>query len=131
MGTTGHAEVVQIRFDPALLSYRELLAVFFAIHDPTTLNRQGHDSGSQYRSVIFYHDEAQREVAEAVMAEVAPLWDDPLVTELLPLPTFYPAESYHHNYFANNPAQPYCQLVVAPKVAKVRQRFAAKLRHAR
>ncbi|MBS3933608.1 MAG: peptide-methionine (S)-S-oxide reductase MsrA [Truepera sp.] len=126
--TTGHAEVVQIRFDPALLSYRDLLAVFFTIHDPTTLNRQGHDIGSQYRSVIFYHDEAQREVAEAVMVEVAPLWDDPLVTELLPLPTFYPAEDYHHNYFANNPAQPYCQLVVAPKVAKVRQRFAAKLR---
>jgi peptide-methionine (S)-S-oxide reductase len=105
--------------------------VFFTIHDPTTLNRQGNDIGSQYRSVICYHNEAQRQEAEAVMAEVAPLWDDPLVTELLPLPTFYPAEDYHHNYFANNPAQPYCQLVVAPKVAKVRQQFAAKLRRAR
>lgn len=130
-GTTGHAEVVQVGFAPAELSYRDLLAVFFTIHDPTTLNRQGNDVGSQYRSVIFYHDEVQRQVAEAVMAEVAPLWDDPLVTELLPLPNFYPAEDYHHNYFAHNPAQPYCQLVVAPKVAKVRQRFAAKLRRAR
>jgi peptide-methionine (S)-S-oxide reductase len=128
MGTTGHAEVVQIRFNPAELSYRDLLAVFFTIHDPTTPDRQGNDIGSQYRSVIFYHDEAQRQEAEAVMAEVAPLWNDPLVTELLPLPTFYPAEDYHHNYFANNPAQPYCRLVVAPKVAKVRRHFAAKLR---
>lgn len=130
-GATGHAEVVQIRFNVDKLSYRDLLAVFFTIHDPTTLNRQGNDSGSQYRSVIFYHDEAQRQVAEAVMAEVAPLWDDPLVTELRPLPDFYPAEDYHHNYFANNPTQPYCRLVVAPKVAKVRQHFANLLRHTR
>lgn len=130
-GATGHAEVVQIRFNVDKLSYRDLLAVFFTIHDPTTLNRQGNDSGSQYRSVIFYHDEAQRQVAEAVMAEVAPLWDDPLVTELRPLPDFYPAEDYHHNYFANNPTQPYCRLVVAPKVAKVRQHFADLLRHTR
>jgi peptide-methionine (S)-S-oxide reductase len=126
--TTGHAEVVQVQFDPAELSYRDLLRVFFAIHDPTTINRQGNDVGSQYRSVIFYHDERQRQDAEAVMAEIAPLWDDPLVTELLPLPAVYPAEAYHQDYFAKHPTQPYCQLVVAPKVAKVRREFADKLR---
>jgi peptide-methionine (S)-S-oxide reductase len=108
-----------------------LQKVFFTIHDPTTPNRQGNHSGSQYRSVICYHSEAQRQEAQAVMAEVAPLWNNPLVTELSSLPALYPAEYYHHNYFSNNPAQPYYQAVVAPKVAKVRQRFAARLRRAR
>ena len=129
-GTTGHAEVVQVTFDPALISYQEILQVFFAIHDPTTLNRQGADVGTQYRSVIFYHDVRQKEVATSVMAEVeaAHLWPKPLVTELAPLPAFYAAEDYHQNYFENNPQQGYCQMVIAPKVAKFRKQFLAKLR---
>jgi peptide-methionine (S)-S-oxide reductase len=129
-GDTGHAEVVQVTFDPNVLSYREILEVFFAIHDPTTLNRQGADVGTQYRSVIFYHAPEQKKTAEAVIAELnaAGIWGRPLVTQLEPLTAFYGAEDYHQGYFRNNPAQGYCQAVVAPKVAKFRQHFAARLR---
>ncbi len=129
-GATGHAEVVQIRFDPKRISYRTLLDVFFVIHDPTQLDRQGNDIGTQYRSIIFFHDQAQAETARAVMRDVeaSGIWGAPLVTRLEPLPAFYPAEDYHQNYFRNHPGQPYCQVVVAPKVAKARQRFAALFR---
>lgn len=129
-GLTGHAEVVQITFDPAVVSYRDLLRVFFTIHDPTTLNRQGADVGTQYRSAIYYHDDAQRATAEAVMAEVTAekLWPNPLVTELAPLTKFYPAEEYHQDYFARNPGQPYCQVVVAPKVSKFRKQYVGMLK---
>jgi peptide-methionine (S)-S-oxide reductase len=129
-GNTGHAEVVQITFDPSVVSYRELLQIFFTIHDPTTLNRQGADVGTQYRSAIYYHDEEQRETAEAVIAEItaAKLWPKPIVTQVAPLEVFYPAEDYHQNYFANNPNQPYCQVVVAPKVAKFRKQYYAELK---
>ncbi len=129
-GLTGHAEVVQVTFDPEVVSYRELLQVFFTIHDPTTLNRQGADVGTQYRSAIYYYDDAQKATAEAVMAEVTAekLWPNPLVTELAPLAKFYPAEEYHQDYFARNPSQPYCQVVVAPKVSKFRKQFIGKLK---
>ena len=130
-GRTGHVEVVQVTFDPTVTSYREILEVFFAIHDPTTLNRQGNDSGTQYRSVIFYHDGAQRTVAEQVIRDLAAqdLWGAPIVTAIEPASTFYIAEDYHQEYFRNNPNQPYCSFVVAPKVRKFREKFAAKLRH--
>lgn len=129
-GMTGHAEVVQITFDPAQVTYKEILEVFFTIHDPTTLNRQGADVGTQYRSVIFYHDEEQKAVAEEVMQEVsaAGLWRDALVTELSPLPDYYSAEDYHQNYFVDNGGQPYCQVVIAPKVAKFRKQYLDKLK---
>jgi peptide-methionine (S)-S-oxide reductase len=129
-GTTGHAEVVQVRFDDSVIGFATLLEVFFTIHDPTTPNRQGADVGSQYRSVIFYHGEPQREVAEARIAalEAARIWGAPIVTEVLPLPQFYPAEAYHQDYYRQNPYQGYCQAVVAPKVAKLRQRHASLLR---
>lgn len=115
-GSSGYAEVVQISFDADVLSYEQLLGIFFTIHDPTTLNRQGHDIGTQYRSVIFYHDESQRDLAQKVVEEVSKHYPNPIVTELSPLPTFYIAESYHQNYFALNPQQSYCRLVVFPKV---------------
>ena len=129
-GTTGHAEVVQITFDPRQVSFRELLEVFFTIHDPTTLNRQGADVGSQYRSAVFYHSPAQRETAEQTIAELtaAHVWDAPIVTEVTPLTEFYPAEDYHQDYFEKNPFQPYCRAVVAPKVAKLRKHFLEKLK---
>jgi peptide-methionine (S)-S-oxide reductase len=129
-GTTGHAEVVQITFDPREVSFRELLEVFFTIHDPTTLNRQGADVGTQYRSAIFYHTPEQRETAEAVIAEItsARVWDSPIVTEVVPFTEFYPAEDYHQNYFEKNPYQPYCRAVVAPKVSKFRKQFLEKLK---
>ena len=129
-GSTGHAEVVQITFDPNVVSYRELLEIFFTIHDPTTLNRQGADVGTQYRSAIFYHDEEQRRIATEVIAELSAqkLWPNPIVTQVAPLDTFYPAEEYHQNYFADNPMQPYCQVVVAPKVAKFRKHYFEKLK---
>src|SRR5947209_7641180 len=129
-GATGHAEVVQVTFDPAVLSFREVLDVFFATHDPTTLNRQGPDSGTQYRSAIFYHTPQQKEVAERRIAELnaAGVWDRPLVTEVVPLREFYPAEGYHQGYFRGNPTQRYCQGVVAPKVAKFRKQFTDKLK---
>lgn len=129
-GTTGHAEVVQIHFDPSVVSFRELLAVFFTIHDPTTLNRQGADVGTQYRSAIFYHTPEQRAIAEEVIRDLSAdqLWPNPIVTEIKPLDTFYPAEDYHQSYFAQNPYQPYCQAVVAPKVAKFRKQYLAQLK---
>lgn len=126
-GKTGHAEVVRLAFDPALISYPEILEIFFTIHDPTTLNRQGADSGTQYRSVIFYHDEAQKVAAQDVIKKTAAIWDDPIVTELSPAPQFYLAEDYHQNYFRQHPQQGYCSFVVAPKVAKARKVFATKL----
>ena len=128
--TTGHAEVVQIAFDPDAVSFRELLEVFFTIHDPTTLNRQGNDVGTQYRSAIFYHDEEQRLISEDVIEEmtVAGLWDDPIVTEVTALDAFYEAEEYHQRYFEKNPFQPYCFVVVRPKVSKFRKKFVSKLK---
>lgn len=129
-GTTGHAEVVQVTFDPAVISYRDLLDVFFTIHDPTTLDRQGGDAGTQYRSAIFHHSDDQRRTAEEVMAEITErrMWGREIVTQLVPLETFYPAESYHDDYFSRNPRQAYCQAVIAPKVAKARATFLAKLK---
>jgi peptide-methionine (S)-S-oxide reductase len=128
-GETGHAEVVQVDFDPQVVAYDELLEIFFGIHDPTTLNRQGADVGTQYRSVIFTHSEEQDRVARDVLASVAAdgPWDDPIVTEITPLETFYPAETYHDTYFRRNGEQPYCSVVIAPKVAKFRARFLHKL----
>jgi len=129
-GMTGHAEVVQLTYDPAVVSYRELLEIFFEIHDPTTLNRQGADVGSQYRSVIFYHHEEQRVTAEAMIAELEAVgrWPTPIVTQVVPFEAFYPAEAYHQQYFRKNPAQPYCRAVVAPKVIKLQTHFPASLR---
>jgi peptide-methionine (S)-S-oxide reductase len=129
-GTTGHAEVVQVTFDPRRLSYADLLRVFFSIHDPTTLNRQGPDVGTQYRSAIFYHSEEQRASAEQVIAqlEAAQLWDAPIVTEVKPLDTFYPAEEYHQRYYESNRFQPYCLFVVRPKVAKFRKEHVSRLK---
>lgn len=128
-GITGHAEVVQLRFDPAVISYRTLLDVFFVIHDPTTKNRQGHDIGTQYRSVIFTHDDAQAATARATIAELdtQQLWPRPIVTEVLPAPVFWPAEALHQDYFTRHPVQPYCLGVVAPKVAKARATFREQL----
>jgi len=129
-GRTGHAEVVQIEFDPAVVSYRELLDVFFVIHDPTTLNRQGVDEGTQYRSAVFYHSSQQKQVAEVMIAELeaGKVWDDPIVTEVVPLDAFYPAEEYHRDYFRRNPGQSYCRAVIAPKVAKLRKHYFEKLK---
>ncbi|MFZ6758007.1 peptide-methionine (S)-S-oxide reductase MsrA [Undibacterium sp. Ji50W] len=126
-GRTGHAEVVRLTFDPAVVSYHDLLQIFFTIHDPTTLNRQGNDAGTQYRSVIFFHDEQQQATAKQVVADMTKVWDDPIVTEISPAPVFYLAEAYHQNYFRQNPQQGYCSFVVAPKVAKARKLFASKL----
>jgi peptide-methionine (S)-S-oxide reductase len=124
-GDTGHAEVVQVHFDPNVVSYRDLLNVFFAIHDPTTLNRQGADVGTQYRSAIFYHDDEQKRIAEELIKELnaQQIWDRPIVTQVEPLDKFYVAEDYHQEYFARNPYQPYCMAVVAPKVSKFRKHF--------
>jgi peptide-methionine (S)-S-oxide reductase len=129
-GRTGHAEAVQIMFDPEAISYREILEVFFTIHDPTTLNRQGADVGTQYRSAIFYESPEQERIAREVIAETnaSGIWRGPIVTEVTPLDVFYPAEGYHQNYFERNPYQPYCQIVIAPKVAKVRERYLARLK---
>jgi peptide-methionine (S)-S-oxide reductase len=129
-GLTGHAEAVQITFDAEQVSYAEILEVFFTIHDPTTRNRQGVDVGSQYRSAIFYHTPQQKATAEQVMREISTekIWDKPIVTQLVPFKEFYPAEDYHQEYYANNTAQPYCQVVIAPKVAKFRSKFLQKLK---
>ena len=129
-GETGHAEVVQVTFNPDVLSYRDLLKVFFTIHDPTTLNRQGADVGTQYRSAIFTHSEEQERTVEEVIGELseAGLWDEPVVTEVVPVEAFYPAEEYHQEYYANNPNQPYCRMVVAPKVAKFRKQYLERLK---
>lgn len=129
-GRTGHAEVVQITFDPAVIGYDDLLDVFFTIHDPTTPNRQGNDVGTQYRSAIYHHDADQQAAAEAAVARAAGLWADPIVTERGPATPFWPAEDYHQDYFANNPTQPYCAAIVAPKVAKARAAFRDKLKKA-
>ena len=127
-GTTGHAEVAQVEFDPAVVSYRDLLDVFFTIHDPTTLNQQGADVGTQYRSAIFFHSPEQQRDANDAIAEAQKTWDDPIVTEIVPLTQFYPAEEYHKDYYVRNPNQGYCRVVIAPKVAKARQHFLAKLK---
>lgn len=129
-GRTGHAEVVRVTYDPSVLSYEDLLRVFFTIHDPTTLNRQGGDSGTQYRSVIFTASPQERQAAETVMREIAAagVWDGPIVTELAELPTFYPAEAEHHDYFALHPGAGYCRVVIAPKVAKFRKQFSERLK---
>jgi peptide-methionine (S)-S-oxide reductase len=129
-GTTGHAEVVQVTFDPQAVSYRELLEVFFTIHDPTTLNRQGGDVGTQYRSAIFYHSPEQQQTAAEVIAklEAERVWDAPIVTQVAPFEIFYPAEDYHQEYYQNNASQPYCRAVIAPKVSKFRQKYLEKLK---
>ena len=129
-GNTGHAEVVQITFDPKVISFREVLELFFVMHDPTTRNRQGPDVGTQYRSAVFYHSPEQKRTAEEVIAELnaAKVWDRPIVTEVVPFQTFYKAEDYHQGYYRQNAEQPYCQVVIAPKVAKLRRHYAEKLR---
>jgi peptide-methionine (S)-S-oxide reductase len=129
-GDTGHAEVVQVTFDPGVVGYSDLLDVFFATHDPTTLNRQGHDCGTQYRSIILYHSPQQQEIAQQKIAELnqAGIWKEPIVTQVVPLEKFYRAEAYHQEYFRHNPSQPYCQAVVAPKVVKFRKQFAGRLK---
>ena len=129
-GKTGHAEVAQIGFDPAVISFEELLEVFWHSHDPTTLNRQGADVGTQYRSVIFYHNETQRAAAEASRKKTdeSGLWENPIVTEIAPLKEFYKAEGYHQNYYNENPDQPYCSVVIAPKLSKLRREFAHLLK---
>jgi peptide-methionine (S)-S-oxide reductase len=129
-GATGHAETVQITFDPDIVSFEELLKIFFAFHDPTTLNRQGADTGTQYRSAIFYHNAEQKQVAEKTISELeaAKIWNQPIVTEVKPFEAFYPAEQYHQHYYEQNPDQPYCRAVIAPKLAKLRREYAGKLR---
>lgn len=129
-GETGHAEVVRIAFDPDAISYRDLLKVFFTIHDPTTLNRQGGDAGTQYRSAIFTHTDEQERIAEEVIAEMteAGIWDEPIVTEVVPFEAFYAAEDYHQEYFTRNPSQAYCRMVIAPKVAKFRKQYLERLK---
>lgn len=129
-GSTGHVEVVQVKFDPAIVDFREILEVFFAVHDPTSRDRQGEDAGIQYRSVIFYHGDAQRQVAEWTIRELDAenVWPAPIVTEVRAAETFYRAENYHQDYFRTHSSQPYCALVVAPKVRKFREKFAARLR---
>jgi len=131
-GTTGHAEVVQITFDPAILSYRDLLEIFFAFHDPTTLDRQGHDQGTQYRSAIFFHSPDQQRVAREVIAELTrqKTFDDPIVTDVSPMTAFYPAEGYHQGYYRGNAEQPYCRATITPKVAKLRAKYGARLKAA-
>lgn len=127
-GNTGHAEVVKIVFDTSILSLEDILEIFWAIHDPTTLNRQGNDVGTQYRSAVFYSNGKQKEIAENSVQKTQKLWNDPVVTEIQPLVAFYPAEDYHQNYFAKNPNQAYCQVVINPKLAKLRESFASKLK---
>ena len=128
-GATGHAEVIQVTFDPSVLSFRDLLGVFFTVHDPTTPDRQGADVGTQYRSVVLYHSEEQRATTEEVIDELTrnKVWDDPIVTQVVPFTKFYPAEQYHQDYYSQNPNQPYCQIVIAPKVAKARKTYLDRL----
>lgn len=129
-GNTGHAEVVQLTYDPSLINFREILEIFFALHDPTQLNRQGNDVGTQYRSAIFCHDESQQQLTNEIIAEIDQdkIWPDPVVTEVSPISTFYSGEDYHQEYFNNNPENQYCQAVVSPKLAKFKQTFARKLK---
>lgn len=126
-GRTGHAEVVRLRFDASVISFEDILRIFMATHDPTTLNRQGADVGTQYRSVIFYQDDNQKNVAEQVISEMAGYYPDPIVTEIRPAETFYEAEDYHQDYYRRNPQQGYCNFVITPKLAKLRRDFSAKL----
>jgi len=126
-GTTGHAEVIQVTFDPLLISFKQILEIFFTVHDPTTLNRQGNDVGTQYRSAIFYHSPEQKSVAESVKSASQSIWDDPIVTEITPLDKFFKAEDYHQNYFKDNPYQAYCSIVIAPKVRKFREKYKEQL----
>lgn len=129
-GASGHAEVIRVHYDPSKVSYRDLLEIFFALHDPTTRNRQGHDVGTQYRSAVFYHSEGQREIAAQVIADLTAqhIWDAPIVTEIVPAEKFYPAEEYHQHYFARNPQQPYCMAVIGPKLAKLHAQYKDKLK---
>lgn len=129
-GSTGHAEVLQITFDPSAITFRDVLDVFFTIHDPTTLNQQGGDVGTQYRSAIFFHSAEQRRIAEEVVRELdaAKVWDDPIVTEIVPFTVFYAAENYHQEYYRRNANQPYCRAVIAPKLAKLRSKYLEKLK---
>ena len=129
-GDTGHAEAVQLTFKPSVISYQDLLRIFFTVHNPTTLNRQGHDVGTQYRSVIFYHDNRQKKIAEQVIKEVndSKIWGRPIVTEVVPYSAFYKAEDYHQQYFKNNPLASYCQNIIAPKVTKFRKQYLSKLK---
>ncbi len=129
-GLTGHAEVIQLSFDPGVISFHDLLMIFMTTHDPTTLNRQGADAGTQYRSVIFYHDENQKEVAEGVLSEMSSYYEGPVVTELSPLKIFYEAEDYHQDYYRNNQSQGYCNFVITPKLAKLRKLHSDKLKSA-
>ena len=122
-GDTNHAEVVKVEYDPAKITYKDVIDLFWDLHDPTTLNRQGHDSGTQYRSIILYSSDEQKKIAEASMAEAKGKFSDPIVTQIVPLKKFYPAEDYHQDYFANNPNQPYCQAVVGPKIAKFKKKL--------
>jgi peptide-methionine (S)-S-oxide reductase len=130
-GETGHAEAVQITFDPKVISYREILDIFFAIHDPTTLNRQGNDVGTQYRSAIFYHNDEQKKIAEDKIRSLdsSKTWNNPIVTAIVPFDKFYPAEDYHQDYYQRNSAQPYCRIIIDPKMAKFRKRYSDKLKH--
>lgn len=125
-GATGHAEVVEVTYDPAIISYEEILEIFWAIHDPTSLNAQGADRGTQYRSVIYYYDEVQKEKAEASIKEAQKNWSDPIVTELSIAPEFFPAEEYHQNYYSEHPTQGYCYAVIAPKIEKFMKKFGSK-----
>lgn len=127
-GGTGHAEVVQVVYDADIISYEDVLDIFWAVHDPTQINRQGNDVGTQYRSVIFYEDDRQKQAAEDSAMRISQLWPDPVVTEIKPLAKFFPAEEYHQNYFAKNPTQGYCQVVINPKLQKLREKFASKLK---
>jgi len=129
-GTTGHAEAAQIYFDPKVISYKEILEIFFTVHDPTSLNRQGADIGTQYRSAIFYQNKQQKEVAEKLIADLTEegIWDKPIITEVVPLQTFYKAETYHKDYYKKHPKEPYCQAVIAPKIAKLQHRFIDKIK---
>ena len=127
-GLTGHAEVIQISFDPSVISYKDVLIIFMATHDPTTLNRQGADVGTQYRSIIFYHNTEQKSIAEAVIKEMQSYYDEPIVTEVSPLKIFHRAEEYHQNYYANNQTQSYCSYVITPKLVKLRKLYADKLK---
>lgn len=127
-GVTGHAEVVQLEFDPAVIAFTDILDIFWVLHDPTTLNRQGNDIGTEYRSMILYHDETQEAEAKHSIAQAQKVWSDPIVTEIAPLYRFWPAEPEHHNYFRNHPEQAYCQIIINPKLQKLRQNFANRLK---
>lgn len=127
-GLTGHAEVIRVTFDPTIVSFREILEIFFTYHDPTTLNRQGNDVGTQYRSVVFYHSPEQKAIAEEVKTRASEIWDDPIVTEITAFDKFYKAEDYHQNYYKDHQAQPYCSIVIAPKVRKFREKYRDKLK---